>query len=261
MSKGLAVVTGASAGIGAAFARRLAADGYELLLVARRRERLETLAAELGPSAQWMAADLAGDGDLHAVETRIAAEPNLTMLVNNAGFGIAGRFYETPVEDHDRMHRLHILATMRLTHAALRQMTKADRGAIINVASVAGFTVSPGSVSYSATKNWMNVFTEGVWLDLKTRRSNVRVQALCPGFTYSEFHDVMPMDRSAIPKSLWSSAEFVVAESLAGLERNKLFVIPGWRYKAAVVLMKTVPRAWIRAYSTQMARRMKRMPK
>ena len=260
MSKGLAAITGASSGIGATFARRLAADGYQLLLIARRRDRLQALAAELG-NAQWMAADLAVDADLRAVEARLLAEPNLTMLVNNAGFGIAGRFYETSVEVHDRMHRLHVMATMRLTHAALRQMTKADRGAIINVASVAGFTVSPGSVSYSATKNWMNVFTEGVWLDLKTRRSNVRVQALCPGFTYSEFHEVMPMDRSVIPKSWWTSAEFVVGESLSGLERNKLFVIPGWRYKLAVAVMKTVPRSLLRMYSKQLARKMKRTPK
>jgi short-subunit dehydrogenase len=107
----------------------------------------------------------------------------------------------------------------------------------------------------------MNVFTEGVWLDLKTRRSNVRVQALCPGFTYSEFHEVMPMDRSVIPKSWWTSAEFVVGESLSGLERNKLFVIPGWRYKLAVAVMKTVPRSLLRMYSKQLARKMKRTPK
>jgi short-subunit dehydrogenase len=129
----------------------------------------------------------------------------------------------------------------------------------VNVASVAGFTVSPGSASYAATKSWMNVFTEGVWLDLNTRRSSVRIQALCPGFTDSEFHDVMPMDRSAIPKSWWTRAEFVVNESLAGLERNKLFVIPGWRYKLAVAVLKTVPRSLLRSVAKQFARRMKKI--
>jgi uncharacterized protein len=257
MSKGIAAITGASSGIGATFARRLAADGYEPLLIARRRDRLESLAAELG-NAQCLVADLAEETGLRTVEARLAAEPNLAMLVNNAGFGIAGRFFETPVEEHDRMHRLHVIATMRLTHAALRRMIPEDRGAVINVASVAGFAISPGSVSYSATKNWMNVFTEGVWLDLKTRRSNVRIQALCPGFTYSEFHDVMPMDRSVIPAAWWTSAEFVVNASLAGLDKDELFVVPGWRYKMAVALMRTVPRSWMRAYSTRLAKRMKR---
>jgi short-subunit dehydrogenase len=260
MSKGLAAITGASSGIGAAFARKLAAEGYDLLLIARRLDRLEALAAEFG-TGEALAADLVNDKDLRRVEERLATSASLSMLVNNAGFGIAGRFFDTDVEDHDRMHRLHVMATMRLTHAALRRMVPANHGAVINVASVAGFTISPGSVSYSATKNWMNVFTEGLWLDLKTRRSKVRVQALCPGFTYSEFHDVMPMDRSVIPASWWTRADEVVDASLKGLERDKLFVIPGWRYKLAAGLLRVAPRSAVRAWSAQFARRLKRTPR
>ena len=257
MTKGLAVVTGASAGIGATFARRLAAEGYDLLLVARRGDRLQQLASEL-PRAEAFPADLTDDSDLRRVEQAVATRPNLQMLVNNAGFGLSGRFFDTSADEHERMHRLHVIATMRLTHAALRRMVAADSGAVINVSSVAGFTVSPGGVSYSATKNWMNVFTEGLWLDLKTRRSSVKVQALCPGFTYSEFHDVMKMDRKLIPASFWTASETVVDASLRGLESNTLFVIPGWRYKLLVASMSVVPRALVRAVTVRMARRLKR---
>src|ERR1017187_602243 len=120
-------------------------------------------------------------------------------------------------------------------------MVTRGRGAIINVASVAGFTRSPGSVSYCATKAWINAFTEGLYLDLRSAHSPVVVQALCPGFTYTEFHDVVGIDRSSIPKLFWMSAEDVVDASLAGLRRRKLFVVPGWKYKAVVALVNRIP--------------------
>lgn len=257
MSRGLAVVTGASSGIGSAFARRLSKEGYDLLLIARRQDRLEALAKELGRT-RTLAADLATDDGLRAAEEAIASSPDLVMLVNNAGFGLKGRFFESSVDDHERMHRLHVLATVRLTHAALRNMVPRNKGAVINVSSVAGFWVSPGGASYAATKNWMNVFTEGVWLDLKTRRSAVQIQSLCPGFTLSEFHDVMPMDRSRIPGFLWTSAEDVVEASLKGLTTGELFVIPGWPYRLAVALMRLAPRSAVRAAARQFSRRLKR---
>ena len=157
--KPLALVTGASSGIGATFARRLASDGYGLILVARRSDRLEDLARELG-GAETIAADLTDEEDLKTVEDRIDRAPELELLINNAGFGAAGRFHETPVEIHDRMHRLHVCATVRLSHAALRGMAARGKGAVINVASVAGFGQSPGSTSYSATKAWMISLTK-----------------------------------------------------------------------------------------------------
>lgn len=245
MTRPLAAITGASAGIGSVFARKLAAQGYDLLLIARRRDRLEQLAAELERAHQIQveacAADLSVLEEMDRVAARLAAEPRLDLLINNAGFGTKGRFYEAPLEEQLRMHRLHIGATMRLTHAALGPMVTRARGAIINVASVAGFTRSPGSVSYCATKAWVNAFTEGLYLDLKSARSAVVVQALCPGFTYSEFHDVVGLDRSVIPKSFWLSAEEVVEASLAGLLRRKLFVVPGWKYKVVVALVNRIP--------------------
>lgn len=241
-SKPLALVTGASSGIGAAFARKLAARGYRLILVARRRDRLETMAAELG-GAEVISADLAEESGLKLVEERILASPDLELLVNNAGFGIMGRLFEVPVEGQDRMHRLHVIATLRLTLAALRGMVGRGRGGIVNVSSVAGFGQNPGSVSYNATKAWMNSFTEGLDIDLKTARSAVKVQALCPGFTTTEFQDVVGMDKGRIPAWLWMRAEDVVDQSLAGLAAGKLFVVPGLVYKIIVGLLSWTPRS------------------
>ncbi len=244
MNKPVALVTGASSGIGATFARRLADDGYSLILVARRRDRLEALARELG-GAEALAADLTRDEQLKLVEDRIAAEPNLELLVNNAGFGTLGRFFEIPVDSQDQMHRLHVMATVRLSHAALRGMVPRGKGAVINVSSVAGFGHSPGNVSYCATKAWMNSFTEGLHLDLKRAGSPVKVQSLCPGFTLSEFHDVLPMDRKRVPGWLWTRAEDVVDASLAGLALDKLYVVPGLFYKLLVKFEGWMP-LWAR---------------
>jgi hypothetical protein len=250
----LALVTGASAGIGAAYARRLAARGYNLLLVARRVGRLQELAAELtsrhGVRAEPLPADLTSDADLKAVENRIAHEEHLEFLLNNAGFGSGGRFYESPVEVQDAMHRLHVMATLRLAHAALRQMTARGKGALVNVASVAAFICRPGYTSYYSTKAWINCFTEGLYLELKQARSPVRVQALCPGYTLTEFHDVMRFDRKRIPASLWTPVEQVVNASLEGLERGKLFVVPGWRYKLIVSMFRLMPRPLLHAISS-----------
>ncbi|MFN7997752.1 MAG: SDR family oxidoreductase [Bryobacteraceae bacterium] len=243
----LALVTGASSGIGATFARRLAQRGCDLVLVARRRGQMEQVAREIQAASpakvEILPADLTSDIELKAVEERIAAAPDLEFLVNNAGFGIAKRFLTASVEDHDRMHRLHILATLRLTHAALTGMVARGHGNIINVSSVSGFGQNPGSVSYSATKTWMTSFTEGLYMELKSSDSPVRVQALCPGFTLSEFHDTMRFDRKQIPASMWMPADDVVDASLRALDRDRLIVVPGWRYRLMVGLMRSLPRS------------------
>jgi short-subunit dehydrogenase len=239
--KPLALVTGASAGIGTVFARRLARDGYSLILVARRADRLEKLALELG-GAEILPADLTAEEGLRRVEERIANAPNLEMLVNNAGFGIMGRFHQKPLQGFVEMHQLHVMAALRLCHAALRGMVERGSGAIINVSSVAGFTQSPGAVCYNATKAWMTSFTEGLYLDLLSARSPVKVQALCPGFTYSEFHDVISMNRETIPKWLWCTAEEVVDASMKGLAKGKVIVIPRFRYRVLVALLRHIPK-------------------
>lgn len=245
MGKPLAVITGASSGFGVVFARKLAAN-YDLLLVARRKERLETLAAELaaqyGCEVAVTAADLTDEKDLAAVADRIAAEQNLALLVNNAGFGSRGLFWESDVAVQEQMHRLHTMATVRLSHAALKNMVARNAGGLINVASVSAFVQRAGSVSYGATKRWMAAFTEGLFLELKGIDSTVRVQALCPGFTYTEFHETLGVDRENVaPASLWLQPEFVVDESLKALRKGKLLVVPGWKYKALVALVSKLP--------------------
>jgi short-subunit dehydrogenase len=258
----LAVITGASAGIGAVFARKLAARGYDLLLVARREDRLRSLASEMAESyrvkADFLTADLALGADLEQVANRIQKEPHLALLVNNAGFGTQGFFFETDVRSQMQMHLLHVLATMRLTHAALANLAPRNTGGVINVSSVAAFAPSPGSVSYNSTKAWINRFTEGVAIELSIKAPRVKMQALCPGFTLSEFHDVVKVDRSAIPSSLWMSADFVVEESLRGFDRGQLFVIPGWRYKVIVAGMKLLPAPLLRRMAAIGARRLRK---
>ena len=238
----VALVTGASAGIGAEFGRQLARQGYELILVARRADRLSELARELGVGASIVAADLTKEEGLQVVEEAIRGCPTLDLLVNNAGFGTLGRFWETDWAGQEDMYRLHVMATARLTRAALDGMTARGRGAIINVSSVAGFAQSPGSVSYNSTKAWMNSFTEGLDVELRSAGSPVQVQALCPGFTVTEFHETLGVDRGKIPAWLWMKADEVVATSLRALgQRGRVIVIPGWKYRTMVGILRHLP--------------------
>ncbi len=259
MPRTVVAITGASSGIGAAFARKLAPE-HDLLLIARRKHRLDDLAGELslkfGRQVDVLQADLTKEEDSAAAAQRIAGESRLVLLVNNAGFGTKGRFWQAPLEGQEEMHRLHVMATVRLTHAALRNMVPQDRGAIINVASVSAFVRNAGSVSYAATKSWMTAFTEGLYLELKGLPSNVTVQALCPGFTYSEFHDTMRVGRERLAGTkFWMSAEEVVDASLEGLRRRKLIVIPGWRYRFLVGLLNKLPQSARLAIESQASSR------
>jgi short-subunit dehydrogenase len=259
----LAVITGASSGLGAAFARKLAARGYNLLLIARREARLQSIAREISEQyhvhAEILAADLTNAAALAAIAPRIQEAPDLGLLVNNAGFGTLGYFFDADPRAQEQMHRLHVIATMRLSHAALANLVPraAPGTGIINVSSVAAFGASPQNVSYCATKTWMNRFTEGLAIELGAKSSPVTVQALCPGFTLTEFQDTMGMERSVIPASLWMPPDFVVEESLRGFDRRAVFVIPGWRYKLLVWIMKLVPSGLMRSASIRAARRYK----
>jgi short-subunit dehydrogenase len=259
----LAVITGASSGLGAAFARKLAARGYDLLLVARREARLQAIARELGEQyrvqAEILVADLTDDAALAVAVGRVRDAANLGLLVNNAGFGTWGYFFEVDPAGEERMHRLHVLATMRLSHAALANLVpRAMAGTgVINVSSVAAYAPSPQNVSYGATKTWMNRFTEALAIELRAKSSPVTVQALCPGFTRTEFQETMGMKTSTIPASLWMPADFVVEESLRGFDRGELFVVPGWRYKLLVWTLRILPAGLIRWGSIRAAQRYK----
>jgi len=245
MDRRLVVITGASSGIGEAFARRLA-PGHDLLLVARRQDRLQSLADEFqnkfGTQTEIRQADLTNAAELDALADELRARNDIALLINNAGFGTKGRFWETDVHSQEQMHKLHVLATVKLTHAVLGNMVREDFGGIVNVASVSAFVRSPGTTSYSATKAWMTAFTEGLYIELRGVRSNVTVQALCPGFTYSEFHVTLGANRyrTAGP-AWWHTAEEVVEASLEGLRRRKLIVVPGWRYKVLTAVLSKLP--------------------
>lgn len=237
------MITGASSGIGAAFARQLAAKGKNLILVARRKERLVNLANDLqqhyGITAEILAADLSNLTDIEQVENHIAEIENLDMLINNAGFGTVGRFVEINLSRQIDMINVHIIAGVRLCRAALPGMIARHNGAIINVSSIAAFIPTPGNVTYSATKAYLVTFSEALQTELVG--TGVKVQALCPGFTYTEFHDSSEyegFDRSQIPKMLWISAEEVVTSSLKALERSQVIYIPGFKNRLLVAVAR-----------------------
>ncbi|MFC4056994.1 SDR family NAD(P)-dependent oxidoreductase [Planomonospora corallina] len=233
-----ALITGTTAGLGAAFARRLAADGFSLVLVARDEKRLAERAEELrlryGVESEVLPADLADPEGLAAVERRL--HEGVDLLVNNAGFGLAGSFPDVPVSDEVRMLRVHCEAVLRLTLAALPGMRERGRGAVVNVASVAAFFTRG---TYSASKAWVVNFSESAAME--TAGSGVRVMALCPGFVRTEFHQRASMNMSNIPGFLWLSADDVVDEAMRDLARGVRVSVPDLRYKAIVAVGRRLP--------------------
>jgi len=229
-----ALVTGASSGIGAAFARQLAAQGYQLILVARRKERLATLVSQLKQQyhilAEPLVADLSDAAAVEHVEKRIAELHSLEMLINNAGFGTWDKFAESDLCPQLQMIQVHIIATMRLCRAALPGMIARGSGSIINVSSIGAFLPARRNVTYNATKAYLVFFSESLQAELKG--TGIQIQALCPGFTYTEFHDspeYTRFNRSQVPQWLWSSAEEVAAASLNALSRGKVVLVPGFK--------------------------------
>lgn len=230
-----ALITGASSGLGAEFARQLALRGYELILVARRKDRLESIANELynehSIQVEVLAADLTEESEIHQVEQYIIHHEALDLLVNNAGFGMHGKFVDLDISKHLTMLQLHDTACLRLTHAALPGMLARNHGGIINVSSISGL-VPIGNITYGATKAFQVVFSET--LNMELSGTGIKIQALCPGYVYTEFHDRQDLagfQRSNIPNLLWNSAEYVVKQSLNGLEKGKIVVVPGTLYR------------------------------
>lgn len=238
------MVTGASAGIGAAFARRLAQDGYDLILVARDEDRLKAaagrLAAAHGVTVSVLAADLATDEGIDAVAERARS---VDLLVNNAGFGNPAPFGDAPVADELRMLKVHCEAVLRLTSAAAEGMSERPAGhgprrGVINVASVGAYT---GRGSYGASKAWAVSFSLGVAADLASRGRREHVMALCPGFTRTEFHQRAGMSVTGVPKFMWLSADRVAADAMRDFRRGTALSIPGPQYKAIVTLARVIP--------------------
>lgn len=236
-----ALVTGASAGLGHEFAKQLAAQGHDLVLVARNASRLEETAADLqqlyGITAEVLPADLTRDADVAAVVERLqdAGRP-VGILVNNAGIGLLHNFEDNPIGAEKEHLKLHGETAMVLTHAALGGMLERGDGRIINVASVAAFLPRG---TYSAAKAWLVSFSR--WANLAYRKRGIKVTAVCPGFTHTEFHDRMGMDKSVAPSWTWLHAERVVREGLADNERGKAVSIPSRRYKVVAAVARLAP--------------------
>ena len=252
---GTAVVTGASAGIGEGFARHLARRRYDLVLVARRRERLEQLAVELGAGdgirAEVLQADLATGDGVSQVAERVRAD-DVTVLVNNAGFGTAGEFCELPLEREIEEIDVNVRAPVRLTHAALSSMVPRRRGGIINVASTAAFQPLPYNAIYGATKAFVLHFSEGVHEE--ARQHGVTVTCLCPGPVKTEFQQVAGIDESRAPAMAWMSVDSVVEAALAGLRSGRAIVIPGALNVMMANSARMTPRFLVRRIAGSMMR-------
>jgi uncharacterized protein len=241
VSRRVALITGPTSGIGAGFARRYAADGYDLVLVSRDGKRLDELAAELrneaGRAVEVLPADLASSADRDKVAQRLAA--GVEVLVNNAGFGTAGEFWTADPALLQSQLDVNVTAVMQLTRAALPPMIDAGRGTVINIASVAGLLSGRGS-TYSASKAWVVSFTEGLAGGL--RGTGVGIHVVCPGYVHTEFHERAGIDMASLPSFMWLEVDDVVRESMADIARGKVVIIPGMQYKAITTATRMVPR-------------------
>ncbi|WP_092505971.1 SDR family NAD(P)-dependent oxidoreductase [Agrococcus jejuensis] len=240
-----ALVTGASSGIGAAFARALAARGHDLVLVARDRSRLEAMAAELPVDVEVLPADLSVRDEQERVAARIESEASpIGMVVTCAGFGMHAQILSEDPSEHDRAWEVMGRATQRLAAAAARTMRPRREGAIITVSSTAGLTAMG---AYAAIKSWVTTMTEGLANEL--HGSGVTVTALLPGWVRTEFHERAGMAASGLPDVLWLEPDAVVAACLRDVDRGKVLSIPSVRYKAFAGLLRIMPRSGVRAVS------------
>jgi short-subunit dehydrogenase len=237
-----ALITGASVGIGDCFARLLAAEGYNLVINARSKDKLEERAEFLRQSYKIevvvLAADLATECE--TVESYIESH-EIEVLINNAGFGLNQSFLSSPIEEEQRVLDVLVRAPMRLMHAALPQMRKRNSGVIINVSSTAAF-IAGGH--YSAAKSYLTVMSES--LHTQMLPTNVRVSSLNPGFVRTEFHQRAGMKMGAIPSFMWLDGDFLVKKAWSDARKGKAISIPGWQYKVLRTIIALAPRKTVR---------------
>ncbi|MEZ5190469.1 MAG: SDR family oxidoreductase [Schumannella sp.] len=247
-----ALVTGGTSGIGAEFARQLAARGDDLILVARDAARLDAMAAELratGVEVETIAADLSKPRDTQRVAKRLAdAAHPVDLLINNAGYGLTTKLVAPDIDEHDDAYAVMVRAVWVLSAAAAPGMRERGHGAIVNVASIAG-QLSMGG--YSAMKAWVLTYTESLANEL--HGSGVTVTALMPGWVRTEFHQRASIRSSSIPDSLWLDAPYLVRQCLRDVERGKVVSMPSARYKPLSFLLRHLPRATVRAVSRRIS--------
>lgn len=266
MDRKLALVTGASAGIGAAFARIWASHGYDVALTARRTERLERLGEEIslrfGVETLSVAADLADPAAPAQILDHLAAHGRVVdALVNNAGYGLPGAYADTSWEDQRTLIQVMVTAPADLAHRVLPGMLERRFGRIVNVASLAGLVPgSAGATLYAASKSFLIRFSQS--LCLETLQTGVHVNALCPGFTYSEFHDVngsRAQISQATPEWMWLGADEVAAAGYEAVEAGRPICVPGAPNKAVVALSKLLPEEWSMALMASQGSRIRRV--
>ncbi|MDP2284741.1 MAG: SDR family NAD(P)-dependent oxidoreductase [Pseudohongiella sp.] len=250
MSDRLAVITGATSGIGAAYAEAFAQRGYHLLLAGRREKELCQLADRLteqyGIKVQLQIGDLSDHHDLHTLVDTVTLLPALDALVNNAGYAVDGRLGDVDWSDHQALLDVHVLATTQLTHAALPNLIRA-KGILINVASVASWIPTGNSALYGPTKAYVRSLTESV--GLAYRAEGLKALALCPGFTITDFHSRMGLNPDTFYQKkgfvrAWTAGQ-VVEQSFKDLNKGRLISVMGWNYKILVFLVRHLPMSWL----------------
>ncbi len=254
-----ALVTGASSGIGRAFAVSLAGEGLDVVAVARRKDRLEELAEEIAGvhhrNVEVLPADLADPAELGAVEARLGeASRPIDVVVNAAGIGNQGRFATLPVDEEQRQVEVNVVALMRLTRAALPAMVERGTGAVVNVSSIAGHQPIPLWATYSACKAFVTTLTRAVEDELKG--TGVQALLVLPGFTTSEFHDHTGFERSLVPGPAWMEPDEVAHAALRALERRRAEVVPGLHFRALALSSRLSPWAVTRRVLRVATRRM-----
>lgn len=243
-----ALITGATSGIGKEFARRFAGFGYNLIITGRRENKINVVADEIRKefniSVEVIIVELSAASELEKL-IKIVENRNIDILVNNAGFGLNAFYYEANLDSFLKMETVHVKVPMEITYAVLKGMIRRDNGTIINVSSDGAFLLAPKNTVYSSTKAFLKTFTEGLNLEMKTKGKNIKLQALCPGLTRTDFHEKMGMDKSRqIDKGMikWNTPKFIVDCSLKALKKDRVVCIPGAKTRFLIGVLNLLPR-------------------